>query len=181
MIIALTGEKLAGKGTVAAYLAKQHAARVIRFSQALTDILQRLHQANTREHLVRLGGALRQQFGNDILAQVVNDDIQTAPQNFWVIDGMRYLSEYTMLAQLPNFFVVNITAPLEIRWQRTKQRQEKTDETGMSLEVFTAREQDPTEQEITLVQQRANHTLSNVGTLQELYDGLEQWLQTVGK
>lgn len=179
MVIALTGEKLAGKGTVAKYLAKRYHARVLRFSQPLSDVLTRLHQPNTRAYLVQLGGKLREVFGDDILAQVIKQDILTSPHDFWVVDGMRYETEFAILANLPKFNLLNITAPLEIRWQRTKQRNEKADEATMTLEEFRQREQDVTERQIANVQAKAGHTINNIGSFNDLYKAVDQWLVTL--
>ena len=179
MIIALTGEKLAGKGTIADYLVKQRSAKVLRFSQPLTDILTRLHQPNTRAELVALGTFLRQRFGNDLLAKVVVADAQAAAEQLVIIDGMRYLAEYELCKLLPAFFLLNVTAPVDVRYQRTKQRQEKADEQAMSFAEFELREQDATEQEIKLVQKHASHTIHNIGTITELFNLTDQWLGTL--
>lgn len=179
MVIALTGEKLAGKGTVAKHLTAQNHARVLRFSQPLSDMLTRLHQANTRANLVALGTHVRKIFGDDILAHVIKQDILTSPHDLWVVDGMRYASEYAILSDLPNFFLLNITAPLELRWQRTQQRAEKTDEAGMTLDEFRQREQDVTEQQIAQVQAKASRTINNIGSFNDLYKGVDQWLVTI--
>lgn len=178
MIIALTGEKLAGKGTVAAYLAKQHEAKLLRFSQPLSDVLERLHQPNTRAELVALGTYIRQRFGDDILAQVIAKDA-AALAGLVIIDGMRYSAEYQICAKLPNFYLLNITAPVELRFARTKQRSEKADEANMTLNEFVAREQDVTEQQIQAVQTLANHTITNSGSFDELYQQVEQWLASL--
>lgn len=179
MIIALTGEKLAGKGTVASYLQSQHSAKILRFSQALSDMLGRLHQSNTRAELVALGSYVRSRFGDDILAKVVVADAQTATEQLIIIDGMRYLVEYDACQKLPNFYLLNITAPLDIRFQRTRQRSEKADEASMSYTEFAEREQDATEQQIGAVQQRAHLSIQNTGTFQALYTTLDQWLATL--
>lgn len=179
MVIALTGEKLAGKGTVARHLATQQLARVLRFSQPLSDMLVRLHQTNTRANLVALGTHVRKIFGEDILANVIKQDILSSPYDLWVVDGMRYKTEYDILAKLPKFYLLNITAPLAVRWQRTKQRNEKADEAAMTLDEFRQREQDVTEQQIVLVQAQASHTINNTGSFNDLYVAVDQWLVTI--
>lgn len=178
MIIALTGEKLAGKGTAAAYLEKYHDAKVLRFSKPLSDVLLRLHQPNTRQELVALGTFFRQRFGDDILAQVVARDAATLT-GLVVIDGMRYKIEYEIFAALANFHLLNITAPLEVRYQRTQQRSEKADEQAMSLAEFTEREHDVTEQQIQIVQGLAEATIQNTGSFSDLYAQLDKWLATL--
>lgn len=179
MIIALTGEKLAGKGTIAEYLLQQRGAKVLRFSQPLSDILSRIHQPNTRAELVGLGTYLRQRFGNDILAKVIVEDAKAAAEHVVVIDGMRYLAEYEDCKVLPNFYLLNVTAPVAVRYERTKTRKEKADEATMTFEEFQLRELDQTEQEIKLVQQNANHTITNTGTIEDLYREVDRWLATL--
>ncbi|MFA6475477.1 MAG: hypothetical protein WCV88_04765 [Patescibacteria group bacterium] len=179
MIIALTGEKLAGKGTVADYLVKTKSAQVVRFSQPLTDILHRLYQPNTRQELVALGTFLRQRFGNDVLVKVVINDLNKLSDQLVIVDGMRYLVEYEACAKLPDFYLLNITAPIKTRYDRTKFRQEKVDEANMTLAEFEKKESDQTEQEITLVQQHANFTIHNTGTLDDLYNQVNLWCATL--
>lgn len=179
MVIALTGEKLAGKGTVAEFLRRAQSARLLRFSQPLSDILARLHQPNSRAELVALGQYVRRRFGDDILARVVVDDILQAQDPLIVIDGVRYPGEVILCGRLPNFFLLNITAPMDVRFQRLKLRHEKSDEHGMSYEEFVRREQDVTEQGISAVQAQANHTIHNTGTKEDLYTAVSQWFATL--
>lgn len=179
MVIALTGEKLAGKGTVAEYLQRTRQARVLRFSQPLTDILTRLHQPNSRAELVALGGYLRQRFGDDILARVLCDDIRATTDHLTVIDGLRYQAELVLCRQLPNFYLLNITAPLDTRYERMKLRQEKSDEANMSYSEFVQREQDATELDIAGVQQHAHMTVRNESSKEDLYQAVEQWVATL--
>lgn len=179
MVIALTGEKLAGKGTVAEYLQRVQSAVLFRFSQVLSDILARLHQPNNRSELVALGSYVRQRFGDGVLARVVSSDIQHCSAGFIVIDGLRYQAELTICGQLPNFYLLNITAPIDVRFERMKFRHEKNDETNMSYSEFVQREQDATEQEIVIVQQCAQMTIHNTGSKADLYHAIDQWLLTL--
>lgn len=177
MIIALTGEKLAGKGTAASYLAEHHSAAVFRFSTVLNDILERLHQPITRKNLVELAQALRSIYGNDILAQILRTDIMSSASDFKIIDGMRYMAEFDLLNDLPEFTLVYITAPVELRFERTRTRTEKSDEASMSFEEFARRESDSTEQGIVDLATVASHTITNTGSFGELYAQLDSIVQ----
>lgn len=174
MIIALTGEKLAGKGTVSDYLVQHYNAQTFKFSQALTDIARRLHLDNSRHNLVQLGTALRQYFGDDILGKVLQQDLLQSTATFKVVDGMRYITEYDLLKQLPDFHLIYITAPVMVRYQRTKLRIEKNDEATMTETEFQQRENDTTERQIQQLGQLAEVTINNIGTMQELYDKIDQ-------
>jgi dephospho-CoA kinase len=174
MIIALTGEKLAGKGTAAEYIHTHYNGQLFRFSEVLSDILQRLHQDNSRQNLVKLGQAVRQLYGDDILAQVIYQDILNNSTELKVIDGMRYSAEYTILSKLPNFKLIYITAPVEVRYERTKQRSEKSDEANMSFTEFKQREHDSTEQGIEQLAKLADYVIDNISIIDDLYKRLEQ-------
>lgn len=169
MIIAFTGEKLAGKTTATNYLVEKCGASSFRFSQPLTDILQRLGKENSRQNLVAIGEKLREIFGNDILGQILLTDLQTSKAKYNVIDGLRYIEEYELLKTLLNFKLIYITAPIEERYARTKGRAEKTDETNMTLEMFIQKENDSTEQGITDLASHADSTIQNIGSLEEFY------------
>jgi len=176
MIIALTGEKLAGKGTVATYFSERYQAKVLRFSQVLTDVLLMLGKPNTRAELVKIGAGLRELYGDTILAEAIYRQVVAQhPNTLIVIDGMRYTAEFELFKTLPNFYLLNITAPIAVRFERTKQRLEKADEATMSLAEFTARESDITEQGIAALQGLAQQSVSNQGSFAELYTQIDLW------
>ncbi len=174
MIIALTGEKLAGKTTAARYLAEKYDATNFRFSQPLTDILTRLRQDNSRANLVALGEKLREIFGNDILGQILYTDLQTSTAKYKIIDGLRYIEEYELLKNLPTFRLVYITAPINERYDRTKNRSEKSDEEKMSFDDFVKKETDSTEKGIADLAHHADITINNVGSLENFYTAIDK-------
>ncbi len=178
MVIALTGAKLAGKGTAAAYLAEHHYGKVLRCSALLVDILDRLHRQATRAELVKLGRGLRELYGDDVLALALRDEIMLEPEACWIIDGVRYVSELQTLQDLPQFRLLNIKADLQTRYQRTRQRTEKSDESSMTFEEFSRRETDVTEQGLQQLEQLATHTINNNGTIPEFYHQLDLWFET---
>lgn len=174
MVLALTGEKLAGKGTAAKYLLTKHPGKVFRCSQILTDILSRLRQPNTRANLVLLGQTVRQLYGDHILAEVIKHDIEPHNARLCVIDGLRYQTEYEVFKTLPDFKLIYITAPASVRYQRSQHRQEKIDEADMSEAEFLTREQDVTEREIASLAAVADATIHNAKGLTEYYQELEK-------
>ncbi|MBU0761475.1 MAG: hypothetical protein KKD39_00470, partial [Candidatus Altiarchaeota archaeon] len=70
-VYGLIGPIASGKSIVADYLIKEKCASYYRFSDVLRDILIRIHKENTRENLQGLGVALRNVFGDDILAETL--------------------------------------------------------------------------------------------------------------
>ncbi|MDP3970505.1 MAG: hypothetical protein Q8P90_02295 [bacterium] len=173
MLIALTGEKLSGKGTASDYFANEKDAKKFRFSQVLFDILERLHKDTSRKNLVDLGIALRKVYGDDVLAQVLVEDIKKDNSKIQIVDGMRYLAEYELLKKLPNFKLVYVSVPMEVRFKRMKDRSEKADESAMTFDEFKQRETDKTEIEILELAKLADYTITNRGSLEDYYNQLQ--------
>jgi dephospho-CoA kinase len=181
IIIGLTGEKLSGKGTVSKYLIEKYKAKHYRFSKILDDIIERLYLPRTRENEIAIALGLRDKFGNEILAHVLKKDIENNPSDISIIDGIRYWEEYNILKNLPGFIFIYITAPLEIRYQRALQREEKTEEKNLSLEDFTKQESGPTEAIIKDISKEANYCVTNDQTIEDLYQKIEEILCQVQK
>lgn len=177
LILGFTGEKLAGKGTVAAYLADKYGAHIYRMSGILDDILRRLHLPIEREKQINLVLALREKFGEDILARTLQQDIVEDPYPLIVIDGIRMPQEVALFQQLEGFMLVSIRAPLQVRFARRQGRTEKQDEREMSFAEFKKiEEESPTEKSIAQLCQQAQVQIVNRGNLAELYAQVRQRL-----
>jgi dephospho-CoA kinase len=176
MIIGLTGPKLAGKGTVAAYLGRTAGAKAFSMSGILTDLASRLHLPNSRENLIAIATGLRSQFGEAILAQVLAKDLVQADPALAIIDGIRMPSEVDAFASLPDFQMIYIDAPVALRYERARSRGEKAGESDQTFAQFQAEEQAVTETGIAALRQRASAIIDNHGTLDELYQQVDSVL-----
>jgi hypothetical protein len=122
MIIALIGEKLAGKDTVAEYLIEQHGAHHVKFSQILDEVLYVLNLEISRDNEIALVTALRSAFGNDVLMKSLVKKAKDTTVPIILINGVRYPEELESLKKL-KAKLIYITAPLDLRYQSsTKMR-----------------------------------------------------------
>ncbi len=176
MILALTGEKLAGKDTAAEYLVKKHGAAHIRHSHILDEILQLLAVPVSRRNEIDLGMSLRKLFGDGILGKALAKRVQSAKSDLIVINGVRFADELNNAKAL-GAKIIYITAPEDIRYQRFLKRQEKTDDANMSLEQFRIQEQEPTEINIPALGARADVRIDNTGSLEELSEKVENLIK----
>ncbi len=172
MIIGLTGPKLAGKGTIGNYLIEQYAATSYTMSGLLVQIAGILHLETSRAHLIGIATGLRSQFGEAILAESIQRTVAANRPTFAVIDGIRMSREVDLFSQLPDFRLVYVDAPADVRYHRALGRGEKVGEAEMTFDQFMAEETAVTEQQITTLAQRAALVLHNTGTKQELFDQL---------
>lgn len=167
IILGLVGQAGCGKGTMADLLVKEYRASYFRFSNILGDVLKRLSLEKTRDNLIKISGALRQTFGEDILSYVLEKDAILAPEDIVVVDGIRRMEDIVALEPSPRFKLVAIDADPKLRFKRMKKRGEKAGESDMTWEQFLAEEARETEMTIPSVMARAAITLPNNGTREE--------------
>ena len=76
IILGLAGEMASGKGTVAKYAAEKYNAKTWRFSTMLRDVLDRLSLEQSRDNMQTLSTILRQNFGEELFARVMAEDVK---------------------------------------------------------------------------------------------------------
>lgn len=179
-ILALTGEKLGGKDTVADYLVSHYGAFHVRHSQILDDILRTLDVPISRRNEIDLGMALRKVFGDGVLGRALRHRVLAAEgsSDLTVINGVRFQDELENARGL-RAAVVYVTAPEDLRYQRFLRRNEKADDRGQTLEQFRAQEQEPTEIGIPALGAQADFRIDNIGSLEELYRAVDRVLAQV--
>ena len=179
LVIGLVGEAAAGKGTVAAYLLEKHGAKTLAFSTPMKDCLKRLSVPLSRENLTAFSEFTRKAYGEDLYARVVAEDAKTSTEPLVVVDGIRRPADYANLKELPGFHLIYVTAPVELRLERARNRGEKATEATMSLEDFKKEELLPTELEIKEIGKKAEFIVDNSGKFDELYTSMSSIIEYV--
>lgn len=179
IIIGLVGEKLAGKDTVANYLAKKYGAFHIKFSHLLDEILEILDMPKTRRNEIDLGLALRDVFGANVLYHALKRRTLSSTAPMIVINGIRMDEQEKIIKDL-GAKIIYITAPLSLRYERYQNRHEKEDDGKMSFEEFARQDrEEETEKGIPALGERADFRIENTGSLEELYRKAEDIIQKV--
>lgn len=179
IIIGLVGRKGSGKGTVARIMKDRYGASVYRFSDVLRDILDRLFIEKSRENLIRLSEVLRKEFGQRILKDAMAKQVERDTASVIVVDGIRRLDDLDGLEMLGDFTLVNITAALELRYQRILQRGENAGETTGTFEEFKDMETWPTEISIGDVEGKAAHSIENLGSYDDLAAKVDELMKQI--
>jgi dephospho-CoA kinase len=180
LIIGLVGQAGCGKGTAADYLKTHYGAGYVRFSGILGEIIETLSIEKSRDNFIKLSEALRKTYGEDVLSYAVEKAALNAPEDIVILDGIRRLDDIVALEPLPQFKLIAVFAPPELRFERMKKRGEKTTEADMSWEQFQREEQAPTEVDIPKVMERAWRTLDNSGTREEFEALVAETLKDLG-
>jgi dephospho-CoA kinase len=180
LIIGLVGQAGCGKGTATDLLRNEYGAGYIRFSGLLGDIVDILGVERSRDNLIKVSTGLREQLGEDILSYAVEKYALNAKEDIIVVDGIRRIDDIAALEPLPQFKLLAIDAPAELRFERMKKRGEKATEATMTWEQFQKEEGAPTEIGIPKVMERAWRTLDNAGTKEEFEALVRATLKDLG-
>ena len=136
MILGLTGTNGAGKTALSEYL-RTRGFEYYSLSDEIREELGRRGETATRENLIGMGNRLRREFGPAVLAERVKARLQ--PGRNVVVDSVRNPAEVESLRRLPDFHLLYLDAPVEVRYARARQRGDAR--TPAALEQFIAQEQ----------------------------------------
>ena len=183
MIIGLTGKNASGKGEVAEYLQKKGFA-YYSLSDALREEAAKLGLEHSRDNLIKLGNELRQKDGPEVLAKRINDKIKGNNGKNFVIDSIRNPFEAKELLKNKNFLLIGIDAPVELRFERSRERNRTGD--SKTLEEFKKHEEqensnDKNSQQLDVTFKLSGKVISNEGSLEELHKKIDNLLEEIKK
>jgi dCMP deaminase len=180
MIIGLTGENCAGKGTTSEYMRKK-GFYYLSLSDVIREELKASDTEVTRDNLIAKANELRTKFGAGILAEKTLQKLK-GDRNY-VIDSIRNPSEVEALKAKGGFFLFYITAPPETRFVRMRLRDREGDpntfEAFQRIEELEAQNADKTKQNLSGTAAMANKTIVNDADLPRLYDQIDKALSEV--
>lgn len=177
IIFGFAGPMSSGKDTAANYLAKKYAGVNYSFSTMLKDVLERYHLEFNRDNLIKISEAMRERFGEDILAKTIAEDVKNDQNKIISISNVRRLADIKFLSDIPGFVLIAIDAEPKIRYERLVKRAEKSDDVNKTYEQFLADQQRSTETTIPEVMSKAQETINNDGTLENLYSQLDELIK----
>lgn len=174
LILGLAGEMGSGKGAMTKYLVEKHGANSHRFSNILRDILDRANIEQTRENITAISVALRNAFGEDVLAKAMCHDALEDDADIIVVDGVRRVDEISYLREIPFFKFIYIEAGIENRYARIINRDDNVGEKNKTLEEFKQAHDYETEKTIPGLKTHADFVIENNGTYEELYAQIDE-------
>jgi len=177
IILGLAGEMASGKGTVAKYVMAKYGAKSFRFSTMLRDVLDRLSLEQSRNNLQILSTILRQNFGEELFARVIAEDVKKAVDEVIVIDGVRRLADIKYLKEIPQFKLAYLEADMQKRFERIIKRGENSDDAKKTFEDFKKAHEDESELQIKDLKNHADFLIDNNGAYEDLYRQVDKILR----
>jgi uridine kinase len=104
------------------------------------------------------------QYGNTTLSDALRNRIKKSTADIVVYESIRWQSDLDMVRSFENNVVLYVTAPVELRYERTILRGEKVDEAETSFDKFVSDEQVATETEIVRLSKYADYKIENTET-----------------
>jgi len=177
IIIGLVGEPGSGKDTVAKHLKDRYGAKEIRFSDPLFDALRNFVSEISREDLQWLSHSVRERFGQDIFAKALKKRMSDGDKVV-ILNGIRFWENYDFVRSFPQSRVIYVTADQKLRWERSTNRMEKSDDNS-SFAKFQELEKFETEAIIPEIGAKADFTIRNERTLEYLLEETDKLMADI--
>ena len=174
MLVGLTGRNASGKSTFVEWFSAK-GLRSVSCSDSIRAWLTEQGIESTREALIEGGRELRRQGGGGVLAGMLLDILSGEDA---VVDSIRTPAEVEALRERGDFFLIEVRADQEARWERMNQRGRSGD--PLDKEVFLRQEEaeasskDEAGQALDATAEMADIAIDNDGTLEELERKLEE-------
>jgi dephospho-CoA kinase len=132
MIIGLTGSYCSGKDTVADFIVNSQGFGHFSLSDIIREAMKEEGIETTRENLINFGSDLRAKNGNGALAKKALSKMESGKN--YCITSIRHPDEVAELRKSGDFVLINVDAPIEIRFARMQKRKREGD--PQTLEKF---------------------------------------------
>lgn len=180
IILAIVAEMAGGKTAAAEYFEKKYGAKRYGFGIIVRDLVERLYLPDTRNNLSQISVVLRQEFGNDLLAKAMAEDIKKDTEHdFIVVESIRREEDIAHLKELPGFHLLSIKADMKLRYERITKRTEKQDDTTKTYEEFVKDHERETEKSIVPLLDKAEYIIDNNGSVEEFYAKLDEVVKKI--
>jgi len=181
IILGLIGEIASGKGSAVKYLERKYKAKSYRFSTPIRNVLDILKLEINRRNMQFMSLVLRENFGEDLFAKIIAEEIKKCRAKIVVIDGIRRPQDIVYLKKIPAFKLIYISADIKTRYRRIIKRKENKDEKNKSFIQFKKDEQAETEIHIKKLSKTADYKIKNNKSYKEFHDQLKNIINKINK
>ncbi len=174
--LGITGHPLCGKDTVAEYIAKKYGFTFVSTSDEVREYMKKNNLGEpTRERMRPIAQKMRVELGADILIKMALEHHKDTERI--IFGGIRALAEADAIRKAGGKVIV-VSAPIEVRFKRSQERgrtgDDRTFEEFATLEKREYVGTHAAESNINGIIAGADYTIENVGTLEELYEKVDE-------
>jgi len=177
-VIGLVGEMGSGKDTFCGWVKENYGnVFVLRFSDALTDVLKIFFDDIKREDQQWLSLTFRERFGADILVRALVKKANSIKEGIVIFNGVRKQAEVEAIKKNGGK-IVYITSEPETRWERVAARKEKADD-DVPFEKFLELGKAEAELQIPAIGAAADYKIENNGSKEEFYSEIKKLINLI--
>lgn len=183
IIIGITGNLGAGKGTVVQYLKEAKGFKHFSARAFITKEVEKRGLPVDRNSMNLVSNDLRQTHTPSYIIESLYHEAKKAGGNC-IIESIHTLGEIEALRAIGHFYLFGVTADLPLRYDRVILRGSATDH--ISYDEFVAQNQkesassDPHKQNLNACIAKADVTLNNNGTIEKLHEEIEEAFVELG-
>lgn len=180
MIIGITGTDGSGKGTVVSYLVNQNGFKHYSARSFILEHIEKEGLERTRNQMRLTANKLRKEYGNDFVVRQAFERVEKEGVTSAVIESVRALAEAEFLKSKGGILLA-VDADQGLRYERVQERRSESDK--VTYEQFIEHEElerndpDPHGMQKAEVMKMADYTITNNGTLEELHEQVEVFLE----
>ncbi len=172
----------AGKGTVVDYLIKEKGFVHFSVRAFIVRELERRGMPVNRDTLTALANEMRAKNSPSYIIEELFREAVAQEKNC-IIESIRTPGEIAALRSKPNFFLLAVDADPRVRFNRIRKRRSETDNVSfnsfISSETREMHSDDPNKQNLSECIKQADYTILNNGSLEELHEKTEAFLQSI--
>lgn len=173
LVIGLIGTAGSGKDTAASYIKHKYKAEEYRFSYLLVKALKIFGIEVSRGNLSWLMNILKRKYGQDVLTKAMKKTIsEMSNSKIVVLNGLRLPPDYNFIRSFKYNVLIFLDVPVEIRWQRVRKRNEKSDD-NVTFEEFKKQITGENERHIAKIGKKSDYTICNDGELSKLHKDID--------
>lgn len=176
MIIGIVGSIASGKDTVAEYLEKK-GFETVSLSDILREEMRKAGIDISVPNMTEYGNNLRKTKGHEYLARLAYERLKGGKA---VLTSLRQVGEIEYLSKLPDFTLIRLDAPIEIRLERLIKRRREGDVKNMTeLREIEAKQADGKSGGMNMNKcyALADYTIINDGSLNDLYKEVDSVIE----
>lgn len=178
IVIGLVGATGSGKDTVAKYLHDKYGVQLMRFADPLKETLSIYFDEFSKEDQQWLAEHFIQRFGPDILPRALRKRIDNG-EGILAVNGIRLWEDFHFIKSYTSSFIIYIKLDQKTRFERIKNRGEKTDDNTLTFEEFQKSEEVPTEKDVPEIGEKANFIIENDKDLDYLLAEVDRVMEKI--
>lgn len=179
-IIGLIGTNASGKSFLSDYIVQNYGGVHVKFSEYLANVLKAMNMEGSKQNMIKLSIAIRNEFGEETLSHAVANDVEHMDADLVIVDGIRRVGDLARFKAMDQFTLIGIDADPKLRFERMRGRSEKSDDQETTWESFMEKEKAPTEVTIPEVMKLVDHQIDNNGSKTELEQKIDQIMAEIG-